>query len=201
MLIVGLTGGIASGKSSAVRIFERLGARIVDSDVLARRVVEPGMPALQKIRDRFGDEVLTDDGMLDRERLRDVVFTDDRALTDLNAIVHPAVYEEIVREIEEYRRNPRGQILILDIPLLFESGGESLVDAVVVVYVDRETQIQRLRARDKFSREETINRIEKQLDLEEKKRRADFVVDNTGSFDDLERNVRAVFGKLMAQSG
>ena len=120
MLIAGLTGGIASGKSSAGKIIERLGGIIVDSDALARQVVQPGEPALVKIVERFGSGVLDEGGALDRERLRDIVFSDDTALRDLNAIVHPAVYREIARAMEEYRQNPNDRILFLDIPLLYE---------------------------------------------------------------------------------
>jgi dephospho-CoA kinase len=198
MLIVGLTGGIGSGKSSAARVFVRLGVKVVDSDVLARTVVEKGRPALSKVRERFGDGVINDDGTLCREKLRDIVFRDGKALTDLNAIVHPAVYAEMAREIEAYRKDPGDTILMLDIPLLFESGGEKIVDRVVVVWVDRETQLQRLMARDGFSREAAVNRIEKQMDLDEKKRRADFVIDNTGTLEDLERRVAEVFETLCA---
>ncbi len=197
MLIVGLTGGIASGKSSAGKILAELGAKIVDSDILARVVVEPGRPALEAIVERFGDGVITDDGILDREKLRDVVFNDRKALNDLNAIVHPEVFREIQREIDDYRNSkPKGP-LVLDIPLLYESGADAIVDVVVVVYVDRETQIERLMARDGFSREDAENRVDKQMDLEEKKRRADFVIDNSGSFDDLRRETKTVFIKLM----
>ncbi len=196
MLIVGLTGGIGSGKSSAARVFAQLGVRLVDSDVLARTVVEPGRPALSRIRERFGDGVINADGTLCRERLRDIVFRDAAALADLNAIVHPEVYREMAVEIEAYRKNPGETILMLDIPLLYESGGEAIVDCVVVVWVDRETQIARLMARDGFSRETAVNRIEKQMDLDEKKRRADLVVDNTGTFADLDQRVREVFGRL-----
>jgi dephospho-CoA kinase len=196
MLIVGLTGGIGSGKTSAARIFVKLGIRLVDSDVLARVVVEPGRPALAKIRERYGDGVINGDGTLSRERLRDIVFHDAAALSDLNAIVHPAVYAEMAAEMERYRSDPGDAILMLDIPLLYESGGDKIVDRVVVVWVDRETQISRLMARDGFSRDAAVNRIEKQMDLDEKKRRADFVVDNTGTLEDLERRVAEVFEKL-----
>jgi dephospho-CoA kinase len=196
MLIVGLTGGIGSGKSSAAREFVKLGVRLVDSDVLARTVVEPGRPALAEIRKRFGDGVIGADGTLSRERLRDIVFHDAAALADLNAIVHPAVYAEMAAEMEAYRKDPGDTILMLDIPLLYESGGDRIVDCVVVVWVDRETQIARLAARDGFSREAAINRIEKQMDLDEKRRRADYVVDNTGTFEDLGRRVHAVYEDL-----
>ncbi len=196
MLIVGLTGGIGSGKSTAARAFEGLGVRLVDSDILARKVVEPGRPALARIRERFGSGVISADGTLDRERLRDIVFADARALTDLNSIVHPAVYAEMAEEMGRYKKNPGDTILMLDIPLLYESGGEKIVDCVVVVWVDRETQIARLMKRDGFSRAEAINRIAKQMDMDEKKRRADFVIDNTGTLQDLERQVGEVFGKL-----
>ncbi|MBN1880578.1 MAG: dephospho-CoA kinase [Deltaproteobacteria bacterium] len=198
MLITGLTGGIASGKSSAGKIIERLGGVIVDSDAVARHVVMPGEPALDEIVRRFGADVLDEGGVLDREKLRYIVFYDDTALKDLNAIVHPAVYREIARRMEEYRNNPNDKILFLDIPLLYESGGEALVDTVVVVYVDRKTQIDRLMARDEFSREEAENRIDKQMSLDEKRDRADFVIDNRGTLNDLEAETVRVFGELEA---
>ena len=201
MLIAGLTGGIASGKSSAGKILAKLGAKIVDSDVLARVVVEPGRPALAKIIERFGSGVITDEGTLDREKLRDVVFNDRKALNDLNAIVHPEVFKEIQREMEDYRSSSPKAPLVLDIPLLYESGADAIVDVVVVVYVDRETQIERLIARDGFSRVDAENRIDKQMDLEEKRRRADFVIDNSGSFDDLRGETEAAFGELMKLMG
>lgn len=201
MLIAGLTGGIASGKSSAGKILAELGAKIVDSDVLARVVVEPGRPALAKIVERFGDGVIAEDGTLDREKLRDIVFKDGKALNDLNAIIHPEVFREIQREIADYRNSTPKVPLVLDIPLLYEAGAEAIVDVVVVVYVDRETQIKRLMARDGFSRSDAENRIDKQMDLEEKKRRAEFVVDNTGSLDDLRRETENVFKELMELMG
>lgn len=200
MLIVGLTGGIASGKSSAGRIMAKLGAKIVDADLLARVVVEPGRPAFAAIVERFGERVLADDGTLDREKLRDIVFKDKRALKDLNKITHPEVFKEILREIENYKKSDSKELLVLDIPLLYEAGADAIVDVVAVVYVDRETQIERLIERDKFSRSDAENRIDKQMDLEEKKRRADFVIDNCGDFGDLESEVNFVFGELMKRS-
>ncbi|MEJ2068336.1 MAG: dephospho-CoA kinase, partial [Deltaproteobacteria bacterium] len=139
-----------------------LGARIVDSDQLARVVVEPGRPALEAIKKRFGDGVITGDGTLDREKLRDIVFNDRDALNDLNMIIHPEVFREIQREIDDYRSSNPEYLLVIDIPLLYETGSEVFVEAVVVVYVDRETQIERLIKRDGFSRSEAENRIDKQ---------------------------------------
>jgi dephospho-CoA kinase len=129
--------------------------------------------------------------------LRDIVFNDRDALNDLNMIIHPEVFREIQREIDDYRSSNPEYLLVIDIPLLYETGSEVFVEAVVVVYVDRETQIERLIKRDGFSRSEAENRIDKQMDLEEKRRRADFVVDNRGSFDDLKTEVRRVFDGLM----
>jgi dephospho-CoA kinase len=200
MLIVGLTGGIASGKSSAGKILAKLGAKIVDADLLARVVVEPGRPAFAAIVERFGEVVIADDGTLDREKLRDIVFNDKNALKDLNMITHPEVFKEIQREIENYKNFDSKELLVLDIPLLYEAGADAIVDVVAVVYVDRETQIERLIKRDKFSRSDAENRIDKQMDLEEKKRRADFVIDNCGDFGDLESEVNFVFGELMKRS-
>ena len=200
MLIVGLTGGMASGKSSAGRIMAKLGAKVVDADILARVVVEPGRPALAAIVERFGEGVIAQDGTLDREKLRDIVFNDKSALNDLNKITHPEVFKEILREIEDYKNSDSNQLLVMDIPLLYEAGANAIVDVVAVVYVDRETQIERLIERDNFSRSDAENRIDKQMDLEEKKKRADFVIDNCGDFSNLESEVNFVFGELMKRS-
>jgi dephospho-CoA kinase len=162
--------------------------------------VEPGRPAFAAIVERFGEVVIADDGTLDREKLRDIVFNDKNALKDLNMITHPEVFKEIQREIENYKNFDSKELLVLDIPLLYEAGADAIVDVVAVVYVDRETQIERLIKRDKFSRSDAENRIDKQMDLEEKKRRADFVIDNCGDFGDLESEVNFVFGELMKRS-
>ncbi|GAB4259486.1 MAG: dephospho-CoA kinase [Deferrisomatales bacterium] len=194
--LLGLTGGIATGKSTAARCFAREGARIVDADRVAREVVAPGSPALQEIRRTFGPEVIRPDGTLDRPALARRVFGDRRARARLNAIVHPRVAQEVDRQIEAaFREDPDG-LVVYDVPLLFEGGLEGRCDLVVVVYVPRDEQKRRLMARDGLSPEEADARLASQMDIEEKARRADVVLDNRGSVEDLHRQIRELLRRL-----
>jgi dephospho-CoA kinase len=190
--LIGLTGGIATGKSTAARFFAEGGARVIDADQLARRVVEPGRPALGEIREAFGAGVLRSDGSLDREALAAVVFADAGARSRLNAIVHPRVAEEADRVIRDVREADPEALVVYDVPLLFECAMQGRFDAVVVVYVPRSEQLARLRVRDGLSREEAERRLGSQLDIEEKARRADWILDNCGSPEDLRRQVESL---------
>lgn len=185
---LGLTGGIACGKSTVLAMFAKRGIPTVDADVLARRVVEPGEPAWREIVERFGADLLLPDGRIDRKRLGALVFSDEAARRDLNRIVHPRVRAAMWREVEEIER--RGaKLVVCDVPLLFESGLEDRFDAVMVVYVPPEEQLRRLMARNGLTREEALARIRAQMPIEEKRRRADYVIDNSGSLADTERQV------------
>lgn len=180
MVIIGLTGGIASGKSSVSRILADLGAVIIDADHTARQVVRPGEPAWHEIRRVFGAGVLKPDGQLDRAGLGAIVFADPKARRKLNDIVHPRVIGQIEKEIS--RERDRGsRVVIVDAPLLLETGMEGMVDQVWVVAVTEETQIQRLMARDGLNREEACQRIKSQMPLAEKLQKADRIIDNNGS--------------------
>jgi len=187
--LVGLTGGIATGKSTAARFFAEAGAVVIDADLLARRVVAPGSPCLEEIRREFGERVLRPDGSLDREGLGAIVFSDARRRARLNALVHPRVAAEAEREIQAAHARDPEALIVYDVPLLFEGGMEGRFDRVVVVYVPREEQLRRLRLRDGISEEEAEARLRSQLDIEEKARRADEVLDNTGSVESLGRQV------------
>jgi dephospho-CoA kinase len=187
--LVGLTGGIATGKSTAARLFAERGAIVVDADVLARRAVAPGTACLEAIRQEFGARVLRPDGSLDREALGALAFSDEAARERLNAIVHPQVAVEAEKELEAAcARDPRA-IVIYDVPLLFEVGMEGRFDRVVVVYVPREIQLRRLQGRDGVTRAEAEARLSSQWDIEEKVRRADHVLDNRGSVERLRQQV------------
>ncbi len=194
--LVGLTGGIASGKSTAARVFEALGARVIDADRVARRVVEPGRPALAEIRQAFGPGVIRPDGSLDREALGRIVFSDGGARKRLNAIVHPRVAEEVERELAEALRADPRAVVVYDVPLLFEGRMEDRFDLVVVVHVHRELQERRLRARDGLGPEEALARIRSQMDIDEKARRAHVVLDNRGEPADLEEQVRRLMERI-----
>jgi dephospho-CoA kinase len=192
MMRVALTGGIASGKSIVAAELAARGAIIIDADVLAREVVEPDTPALAAIIDRFGEQVVAG-GRLDRARLAQIVFADPLARRDLEQIVHPAVR---ARAAELERAAGDAAIVVHVIPLLVETGQQGDFDLVVTVDVDQETQIQRLVARNGFTRGEAESRIAAQAGREDRKIVADVVVDNTGSVTRLREQVDALWAEL-----
>jgi dephospho-CoA kinase len=192
MVRVGLTGGIASGKTLVAAELAARGAIIIDADVLAREVVEPGTPALAAIVERFGPQVILD-GQLNRARLAEIVFADPLARRDLELIVHPAVR---ARAAELERSAGTAAVVVHVIPLLVETGQQQEFDFVVTVDVDQETQIQRLMARSGFSRAEAEARIAAQASREDRKIAADVVLDNTGSVAQLRDQVAALWGVL-----
>ncbi|WP_274649738.1 dephospho-CoA kinase [Paenibacillus humicola] len=186
---LGLTGGIACGKSTVSAMLVQRGAKLVDADQVAREVALPGEPALAEIASEFGQAVLNEDGTLNRGALGSVVFGDKERLGRLESILHPAIRRRMRETIERYaEEDPKG-LIVADIPLLYETGQASVYDAVLVVYINREQQIERLMARSGVTREQAEQRVALQLDIEEKKRRADFVIDNSGSLEDTERQV------------
>ena len=192
MVRVGLTGGIASGKSMVADELAARGAIVIDADVLAREVVEPGTPALAAIIDRFGAEVLRD-GQIDRARLAQIVFADPHARRDLERIVHPAVR---ARAAELERAAGDAAVVVHVIPLLVETGQHEDFDVVVTVDADHETQIQRLMVRNGFTRAEAESRIAAQASREDRRRAADVVVDNTGSLTQLRGQIDALWAEL-----
>ncbi|HEX6759943.1 MAG TPA: dephospho-CoA kinase [Propionibacteriaceae bacterium] len=192
MVRVGLTGGIASGKSMVADELAARGAIIIDADVLAREVVEPGTPALAAIIDRFGAQVLKD-GQLDRARLAQIVFADPLARRDLERIVHPAVR---ARAAELERAAGDAAVVVHVIPLLVETGQDEDFDLVVTVDADHETQIQRLIVRNGLTRLEAESRIAAQASREDRTRAADVVLDNTGSVTQLREQIDALWAEL-----
>ena len=192
MVRVGLTGGIASGKSVVAAELAARGAIIIDADVLAREVVEPGTPALAAIIDRFGAQALSD-GRLDRARLAQIVFADPLARRDLERIVHPAVR---ARAAELERAAGAAAVVVHVIPLLVETGQQEDFDLVVTVDVDHETQIKRLMARNGYTRDEAESRIAAQASREDRRIAADVVLDNTGSVTQLREQIDALWTEL-----
>jgi dephospho-CoA kinase len=179
MLVVGLTGGIASGKSTVSSFLREAGIPVICADELARKAVERGSPGLEQIRRVFGDEVLDEDGNLDRKVVGTIVFDDEAKRKALESIIHPRVAEEeqrILRELE----GQGNSIAVVDVPLLYETGWQNHFDLVVVVYVPRNDQEERLMSRDRISREEAVARIGAQMPIQKKKEIADRIVDNTG---------------------
>lgn len=198
LLRVGLTGGIACGKSTVARLLTQKGALLIDADRLAREVVQPGEPAWEELVAWLGRDFLTSAGNLDRRKVANLVFNNESALKKLNSIIHPRVMEKfyaISRELGE--RYPQ-KIQIWDIPLLFEIGDQDKVDFIVVVAAHRETQIKRLMQRDGISKREAIERINAQLDLQIKIDAADFVIYNNDNMEFLENQVNLLWEKLVA---
>lgn len=190
---VGLTGGIACGKSTVSGMLEARGAAIVDADRIARDVVLPGQPALQDIREAFGDDVLLADGTLNRKALGAVVFGDEAARRKLEAILHPRIRAEMARQMADWNEREPGRLVVVDIPLLYESGLDKRFDfeEIIVVYVPREVQLERLMKRDGLSSEAAEQRLDAQMPIERKKELADVVIDNSGSLEQTEAQVEA----------
>ncbi|MCM2359464.1 MAG: dephospho-CoA kinase [Geobacteraceae bacterium] len=192
MRVIGLTGGIASGKSTVAGILEKLGAKVVDADQLSREAVMPCNPAYHAIVAAFGAGILNPDRTIDRKELGKIVFADPEARKRLEEITHPAIRALAEEMLEELRRGGAG-IAFYMAPLLIESGGTSRVDEVWVVYADRETQIERLVGRDLISRAEALQRLAAQMPMEEKKRHGRVVIDNRGTPEELEQQVRKIW--------
>ena len=180
MRVIGLTGGIASGKSTISAALRELGAAIIDGDALSRELTAPGGPALPAIREHFGEGVFFPDGSLNRRALGAVIFGDDAERAGLDAIMQPMLRQMILRGIEDARQSG-ASLCVLDMPLLYEAGLDELCDRVWCAWIPRETQLQRLMARDGFSLKEAEARLSSQLPADEKAARADVVIDTSGS--------------------
>ena len=195
MLKVGLTGSIAVGKSYVVSVFAELGCVTFDADRIAHSVMEPGRPAYQDIVREFND-VLGADNSIDRQKLGAIVFADETRRKRLNEIVHPRVIEEQNKLLAEAEAaNPDG-IAIIDAALMIESGGYKRFDKLIVVYCDRQTQIERLMRRNQITREDAERRVSAQMSSDEKRAYADYQIDTTGTLDDTRQRVVEVFGAL-----
>ena len=196
-LLVGLTGGIATGKSTVTAMLASPSVRVVDADALAREVVEPGTPALAQIVAEFGREVLQAEGRLDRARLGEIVFPDPVKRKRLEAITHPAIRARFEKIMADLERAGWDGILIWDAALLVESGGNKKMDRLVVVTTDAATQLRRLMARDGGSEEAARARTASQMPLAVKARYADYVIDNSGTPAQTEARVREVYRALL----
>jgi dephospho-CoA kinase len=193
--IVGLTGGIASGKSTVARMFEDRQVPVIDADVIAREVVEPGEPALEDIEQAFGTDMIRDDGTLDREALGQVIFEDDDARARLNAITHPRIAQRMAERAREYSEKGHRWV-IYDAALIVENNIHEWLDALIVVAADRPTQVERLIRRDNIDREDAVKRIESQLPIDRKVEVADYVIDNNGTLDDTLEQVERVYERI-----
>ncbi|MGA7987460.1 MAG: dephospho-CoA kinase [Candidatus Dormiibacterota bacterium] len=190
MRLIGLTGGIATGKTTVDRMLVARGATVIDADDLAREAVRPGEPALDAIVERFGKDVLQSDGSLDRGRLGAIVFADADARHDLDRITHPRI-AELMRERIAAALDGEAPLVVVDIPLLFENARENMFEGVLVVYAPVDVQIERLRERNGLGEAVALQRLAAQLPIDEKRARATWVIDNSGGMDATERAVAA----------
>ncbi len=195
MIIVGLTGGLGTGKSTVTRFFKELGAYVIDWDELARKVTRPHSQAWKEITQHFGKSILNEDLTINRQRLADKVFSNKKRLAKLSQIVHPKVFQEDEGITNEIGSHEPGAVIIKDIPLLFEVTRPILVDKVIVVSASEPTQLRRLKEKG-MNLKEAQRRIESQLPLEEKIESADFVINNDGPLEETKRQVEDIYSLL-----
>lgn len=196
MKVIGLTGNIACGKTVVARMFEELGAKIIDADYTARFVVEPGEPAWKDILEKFGHEILNRDKTINRKKLGDIVFRDKEKREELNRITHPRIIDKIKLMLEEYRKE-NVKVVIVEAALIVEKGGmKPTISDLIVVTADEEAQIKRLIERDGISREEALTRIRSQMPISEKVKFATYVIDNSRTLDETRKQVEEVWKKI-----
>lgn len=200
MLKVGLTGSIAVGKSFVLGVLAGLGCHVIDADEIAREVVKPGTKGLKSIYDAFGQEVLNDDGNLNRAKLGAIVFADEAKRAKLNSLLHPLIIAAQDERIHEFEQQDPDGIVIVDAALMIESGGYRRLDKLIVVHCRPEIHLQRLMSRDGLSIEAAEQRINSQMPQEEKKKYADFRIDTSGDFDSTRAQVEAVYDQLQRVS-
>lgn len=193
-MVIGLTGGIASGKSTVSRMLHGLGAVIIDADKVAREVVKPGEPAWEKIKERFGETVFHSNGELNRQALGAIVFNDDQARYELNAIIHPQIRRSMLAQKNEALANGHS-LIVMDIPLLFESELEHMVEKVLVVYVPTHIQKERLMYRDKIEEDIALQKMRSQLCIEKKKHMGHAFIDNSGSLDETKKQLLKILNE------
>jgi dephospho-CoA kinase len=195
-LLLGVTGGIASGKTAVSDVLQELGAPMIDFDLIARQVVEPGKPAFEKIVDYFGKQVLKEDGALDRKKLSKIVFRDLEKRKKLEAYTHPPIYEEFLKQVNEIAEKDPGAIIQVVVPLLIELNLQYMFHKLLVVRIPQEQQVERLARRDGISKEEAANILKAQLPIDEKVGYADFVVHNEGSIEETRKQVEDIWERL-----
>jgi len=196
MLLVGLTGGIGSGKSLVAQMFKQLGVYLIDADELAHKAVEPGHPVLNRIVESFGPEILNPDGTLDRIKMGQAVFDHPEKRELLNSIVHPYVFMEEERQQKQIAQKDPKAIVMFDAALLIETGSYQLMDKVILVTIDRPKQISRIMRRDGLSRDEAVKRIEAQMPQSQKKGKADYIIDGGQPPKTVEEQVRRIYEEI-----
>mgnify|MGYP000459021008 CR=1 FL=1 len=197
MKVLGLTGNIASGKSVVASMFEEHGAKVIDVDDIARKIVEPNNPAWKEIVDIFGQGILNPDHTINRKALGDIIFNDDRKREILNGITHRRIIQNAREKVEKYR-NDNVEVVIIEAALIVEKGGiNNLLDKLIVVTSDKESQIARLLERNGLSKEEALSRINSQMPESEKAKVADYIIDNSGTKEETQTQVNNVWAELV----
>lgn len=194
--IYGLTGGIAAGKTTVLKIFQEAGCRIFDADQVARIIVEPGTVGLKQITKQFSKNILLPDGSLNRKKLGRIVFSDRRQLNILTGITGPLIRKRILKMIEDAKNDPSEQINIFEVQLLFESNYQPYFDATIAVYVDHETQLKRLMKRNNITKQAAEDKINSQMSMDEKREKADYWIDNSQTIDDLKNQIQQLLKQL-----
>ncbi len=190
-MLIGLTGGIASGKSTVVHIFERRGIPSIDVDSIARKIVEPGSLAWEEIVKCFGNGILLADGKIDRKKLGDIIFEDSDKRRKLDEITHSKIIDEAMLRADILLK--KNEFVIMDIPLLFEANIEDYFDLVIVVYIDKKEQLKRLMLRDKIGETEALFKINSQMDIHKKIKKADLIIYNNKDLSEIEKQVEIIF--------
>lgn len=196
---IGLTGGIGSGKSTVAKRFASLGAQVYHADEVSRHALDPGTSCYDRVLIEFGKEILNPDSIIDRRKLGEIVFANDEKRLALNAIIHPYVIDELFAQSDRDFMEHHNPISIYEVPLLFESGMDAMMDRTIVVSCAEETRIQRVMERDGLSREQVISRIRAQMPEEEKLFRADYILKNDSTNDALLEQVDALYCKLISE--
>lgn len=195
MRVIGLTGGIATGKSSVSNYLLSLGIPVIDADLISREVVEPGQPGLLKLLQKFGPEILTQDGQLNRPALAQKLFHNEAVRQQVNQLLHPLIYDRMFERVAAFQS--QGEALVfLDIPLLFETQTKNLFDDIWLVYVPETIQLERLMKRDQLSQEAAVARIASQLSIEEKRLLADVIIDNSGTIEVTLAQVKSLLDSM-----
>ena len=195
MKIIGLTGGIGSGKSTAAQILAEFGANVIDADKVAHEVFNPGTEGLQKVVETFGEEVLNSKGEIDRKKLGEIVFNDSNALSTLNGIIHPRAYELTKSRLEKYRKQGV-EVVLLEVILLVEAGWDHLADEIWVLVASEDTVVKRLQESRKLKKEEILSRIHSQTPNEERIKYADVIIENDGSYEELKTKLRELWSHV-----
>ena len=198
-LIIGLTGGIVSGKSTVAKMFQKLGAKIIDADRIGHEVILPNKPAWRKLIKSFGKSILKENLTIDRKKLGNLVFNDKKLLKKLNEITHPEIKKIIIKEINKFKDDNRlyNKIMIIDAPLIYEASMDYLMEKIILVQLNEKEQIKRLAVRNIFTREESLKRINSQIPNKEKTEKADYIINNNNSVEKTKEQVIKIWQEII----